>query len=451
MTDADIADPRRPQARRRPVRLGPVARCDREALRRAGRDRHVATRHVAPAGAGQERSSAGSATGLAELFSLPDGYEVVLGNGGSTAFWDIATFGLIRERSQHLSFGEFSAKFAAAAKAAPFLGDPSVLKADPGSRAAAARRGGRRRLRLAAQRDLDRRAWRRSSRVAGADDGRAGRWSTPPPAPAGCRSTSRETDVYYFAPQKSFASDGGLWLALMSPRGARAGRADRGVGRWIPAFLDLHDRDRQLPPGPDVQHPGAGDAVPAGRAARLAQRQRRARLGVDRTADSSSAALRLGREVRRTRRRSSPTRRSARRSSATIDFDDAVDAAAVAKALRANGIVDTEPYRKLGRNQLRVAMFPAIEPDDVEALDRVHRLRRVGDVLAAGASPARKRDRDGGGDQAADEQDRCGQGFVDLGAVGADVGCCASRRRHYRPPDPVNGGVSPGRTGTLVG
>ena len=303
--------------------------------------------------------------GLGELFSLPDGYEVVLGNGGATAFWDIATFGLIREKSQHLTFGEFSSKFAKAAAAGAVPGRPVGDRDRPGHPARAACRGGRRRLRLGAQRDLHRRD---GPRQAGRPT--TARWcsSTRPPAPAACRSTSAEIDVYYFAPQKSFASDGGLWIALMSPAALERAASIAASDRWIPAFFDLPTAIDNSAQEPDLQHPVGRDAVPDGRAARLDERPGRARRRWSQRTTASSDALYGWAE--RTSYTTPYVTDPAHRSLVigTIDFDESIDADAVAEALRANGIVDTEPYRKLGRNQLRVAMYPAIDPADVEAL-----------------------------------------------------------------------------------
>ena len=214
-------------------------------------------------------------SGLAVLFSLPDGYEVVLGNGGATAFWDIATFGLIEQKSQHLSFGEFSAKFASAAAAAPWLSDPSVIKSEPGSRPVAVAEDG-----------VDVYAWAQNETSTAV--------MAPVVRPAGASADSlvlidatsgagglpvdlSETDVYYFAPQKSFASDGGLWLATDLARRPRARGVDRGVRPAHPGVLRPADRDLQLRPQPDLQHPRRRHALPDGRAAGLDERLGRPR------------------------------------------------------------------------------------------------------------------------------------------------------------------------------
>lgn len=302
-------------------------------------------------------------TGLTELFRLPDDYEVLLGIGGATAFWDIATFALIRERSQHLSFGEFSSKFAAAAKAAPFLGDPTVIKSDPGDHPAPKPEDG-----------VDVYALTHNETSTGVampirrvvDDGSLVLVDATSGA-GGIPVDPTQFDVYYFSPQKCFAADGGLWLALCSPaaiaRIEEIGRSDR----WVPASYSLtvaleNSRLDQTYNTPalatlflleqQISWLNAGGGLPfaTGRTA-----QSSAHL-YDWAEKSSYATPFVGDPAKR-----SPV-------VGTIDFADSVDAAAVAKVLRANGIVDTEPYRKLGRNQLRVAMFPAVEPDDVRAL-----------------------------------------------------------------------------------
>jgi phosphoserine aminotransferase len=305
--------------------------------------------------------------GLAGLFSLPDGYEVVLGNGGSTAFWDIATLGLIRERSQHLSFGEFSSKFAKAAAAAPFLGDPEVVTSEPGALPAPHATPG-----------VDAYAWPHNEtstgvmapvrRVDGADDDALVLVDATSGA-GGLPVDISQSDVYYFAPQKSFASDGGLWLALMSPRALARADELAGANRWVPAFLDL-------PTAIDNSRKNQTYNTPAIVTLLLLAEQLDWFNGngglewtVGRTSDSSTRLYTWADKAPYTTPYvADPDARSL--VVGTIDFDESVDAAQVAKALRANGVVDVEPYRKLGRNQLRIGMFPAVEPDDVEALTR---------------------------------------------------------------------------------
>ena len=359
----------------------------------------------------------------------------------STAFWDVAAFGLIRERSAAPGVRRVLAPSSpGAAGTRRSSASPTVIAGRAGHAAAA----------RSPRTGVDVYAWPHNEtstgvmapvrRVAGRR--RRTRWcvSTPPPAPAGCRSTSRRPTSTTSRRRSASPSDGGLWLALMSPRGARA-RVEQiaASGRWIPAFLDLADRDRQL----------AGSTRPT-----TPRRWRRCSCCAEQV-DWLNGQRRAGlgrRAAPRTRRAGSTPGPSKPPYATPFVTDPALRSPvvgddrlrrrrstprAVAKVLRANGIVDTEPYRKLGRNQLRIAMFPAVDPDDVEALTALHRLHRVGDVLAAGASPARKRDRGGGGDQAADEQDRCGQGFVDLGAVGADVGFAPVAGGTTDPPNPV--------------
>ena len=303
--------------------------------------------------------------GLSALFSLPAGYEVVLGNGGSTAFWDAAAFGLVRERALHLTYGEFSAKFAESTTGAPFLADPVIVKADAGS-APAPR----------TDPTCDVLAWAHNETSTGV--------MVPVVRPEGATpdqlvvidATSgagglpvdvREADAYYFAPQKSFAADGGLFLALMSPaaleRVAELDRADR----WIPPFLSL---------AAAVDNSGKDQTLntPAVATLYLLAEQIDWMLGLGGlpgcTARTADSAHRLYTWAEKSEFATPFVREPEHRSQVvgTIDIDDAVDAAAVAKILRANGIVDTEPYRKLGRNQLRVGMFPAVDPDDVSAL-----------------------------------------------------------------------------------
>ena len=304
-------------------------------------------------------------SGLAELFSLPDGYEVVLGNGGSTAFWDAAAFGLVRQRSLHLTYGEFSQKFADTTTGAPFLADPVIVKADPGSAPEPV-----------SDPSVDVIAWAHNETSTGV--------AVPVNRPAGTTddqlvlidATSgagglpvdiTQSDVYYFAPQKGFASDGGLFLAIMSPKALERVAELAASDRWIPPFLSLATA---------VDNSGKDQTYNTPSLATLFLLEDQVRwmnaLGgldgcVARTRDSSD---RLYTWADKSSFASPFVTDPAHRSLVvgTIDFDDAVDAAAVAKALRANGIVDTEPYRKLGRNQLRIGMFPAVEPSDVSAL-----------------------------------------------------------------------------------
>ncbi len=303
--------------------------------------------------------------GLTDLFSLPDGYQVVLGNGGSTVFWDVAALNLVRSRSQHLTFGEFSAKFATVTGGAPFLGAPTVIKADPGDAPAP---------RFEA--DVDAYAWAHNETSTGVTvpvirpDGATDDQLVLVDATSGAGAIDvdiSQTDVYYFAPQKVFAADGGLWIALMSPAALARVEELTATDRWIPESLSLatavdnSDKDQTyntpavatlflLADQIDWINAGGGMAFSAGRSADSAK----ALYG---WAEESAYATPF---VARPELRSPVV--------GTIDFDPSVDAAVVAKVLRANGIVDTEPYRKLGRNQLRVGMFPAVDPADVQAL-----------------------------------------------------------------------------------
>jgi phosphoserine aminotransferase len=303
--------------------------------------------------------------GLAEMFALPDGYEIVLGNGGSTVFWDIATFGLIEQRSLHASFGEFSSKFAAASAAAPFLGDPVVVKSDPGTHPE-----------IAADASVDAYALTHNetstgvamqlARPEGATDGQLVLVDATSAA-GGLRFDPTQTDVYYFAPQKCLASDGGLWLAAMSPAAIERIERIGATDRWIPESLSLtvaldNSRKDQTYNTPALAtvflavqqvewvNENGGLHFAAGRSDRSAEI-------IYGWAEASSFATPFVTD---------PDQRS--HVVATIDLDESIDAPTVSKVLRANGIVDTDSYRKLGRNQLRVALFPAIDPDDVAAL-----------------------------------------------------------------------------------
>jgi phosphoserine aminotransferase len=304
-------------------------------------------------------------SGLTELFSLPDGYEVALGNGGTTAFWDAAAAWIVRERALHLTYGEFSAKFAKATANAPFLGDPIVIEAAPGDAPAPI-----------ADPAADVVAWAHNETSTGvmvpverpADSGDALVLIDATSGAGGLPVDVADADAYYFAPQKSFGAEGGLWLALLSPAAiARIEELDGAAGRWQPEFLSL-------PTALDNSRKEQTYNTPALATLLLLADQVEWMLGnggldwcVQRTSDSSG---RLYGWAERSEVATPFVADPAKRSLVvgTIDFADSVDAAALAAALRANGIVDVEPYRKLGRNQLRVGMFPAVEPDDVEAL-----------------------------------------------------------------------------------
>ena len=304
-------------------------------------------------------------SGLGQLFTLPDGYEVVLGNGGTTAFWDVAVLNLVRERSEHLVFGEFSSKFAAATKAAPFLADPVVVESEPGTHPLARAEAG-----------VDAYAFTHNEtstgvamdlrRVDGADDGALVLVDATSGA-GGLPVDVAQTDVYYFAPQKSFASDGGLWLALMSPAAVQRVADVQATGRWVPAFSDLQIAIDNSRLDQTYNTPALATLFLLAEQVDWFNAQGGLAWTTERTAESSRRLYTWAdKSDFATPFVTDPSMRSA--VVGTIDFDDSVDAATVAKVLRANGIVDTEPYRKLGRNQLRIAMFPAVEPDDVEAL-----------------------------------------------------------------------------------
>lgn len=301
--------------------------------------------------------------GLRQLFSLPDGYEVVLGNGGSTAFWDAAAFGLVDKRSLHLTYGEFSSKFASAVAKNPFVGDPIVVKADPGSAPAPQ-----------ADPSADLIAWAHNEtstgvavpvqRPAGSGDALITIDATS--AAGGLPVDITDADVYYFAPQKNFAGDGGLWISLMSAALARV-EAVAASGRWVPEFLSLPIAIENSVKNQTYNTPAIGTLVLLAEQIDWLNGNGGLEWAVKRTADSSQRLYSWAEAASfATPFVADPALRS--QVVGTVDFNDDVDAAAVAKTLRANGIVDTEPYRKLGRNQLRVGMFPAVEPEDVSAL-----------------------------------------------------------------------------------
>ncbi len=305
--------------------------------------------------------------GIGDLLNLPDGYEVALGNGGTTAFWDAATCGLVRERALHLVYGEFSSKFAACTRQAPFLADPVVIEAPAGDAPEPA-----------SDPDVDVIAWAHNETSTGV--------MVPVTRPAGAESalvvidaTSgaaglpvdiAQSDVYYFAPQKGFASDGGLWLAVLSPDAVArieelGGQTDS--ARWVPDFLSLPTALENSRKDQTYNTPAIATLLMLADQLDWMLEQGGLDAMVTRTTASSDHlyAWADGHP------HATPfVAEAAKRSLVvgTIDFDDDVDAAAVAATLRANGIVDTEPYRKLGRNQLRVAMFPATDPADVQAL-----------------------------------------------------------------------------------
>lgn len=305
--------------------------------------------------------------GLADLWDLPEGYEVVLGNGGTTTFWDVATFGLIENRSQHLSFGEFSSKFAQAVAAAPHLDDPMIVSSPPGTHPEAEAAAGVDLYALTHNETSTgvmmglRRPERIDTGALVAVDATSGA--------AGLRFDARETDVYYFAPQKGFASDGGLWVAVLSPAAVERAKQIRESGRWAPASLDINIAIEQSRLDQTYNTPAVATLVMFAHQLEWIL----AGGGMDFSAGRSERSARtLYGWAEQTGYTNPFVAKPDERSNvvATIDFDETVDAAMVARILRANGVLDTEPYRKLGRNQLRIAMFPAIEPGDIEALTR---------------------------------------------------------------------------------
>ncbi len=310
---------------------------------------------------------AGIRSGIKELFDVPDDFEIVLGNGGTTAFWDAAACGLVRERALHLSFGEFGAKFAACTDGAPFLAEPIVVEAKPGDAPDPV-----------AHPAADVLAWPHNETSTGV--------MLPVVRPAGTGADQlvvidatsgagglpveiQAADAYYFAPQKGLASDGGLWLAILSPAAVARIEEIAASDRWIPAFLSLKIALQNARSEQTYNTPAIGTLLLL--AYQLEWMLAAGGLGamVARTSVSSAHLYSWA----QTHSLAHPfVKDPAKRSLVvgTIDFDDAVDAGGLASTLRANGIVDVEPYRKLGRNQLRIAMFPATDPADVEALTR---------------------------------------------------------------------------------
>ena len=304
-------------------------------------------------------------TGLALLFGLPEDYLVVLGNGGSTSFWEIAAFGLITNRSQHLSFGEFSAKFATVTGAAPWLADPSVIKSEPGTHPAPH-----------AQAGIDAYAFTHNEtstgvampirRVAGADDG-ALVLVDATSAAGGIAVDPSQFDAYYFAPQKCFGSDGGLWLALLSPAAVDRAARIAASGRYIPEFLSLQTAINNSRLQQTYNTPSVATLILLAEQIDWMLGQGGMAWTTERTATSSGILYTWAeKSVLANPFVADPSLRS--QVVVTIDFADSVQATAISAALRANGIVDTDSYRKLGRNQLRIGTFPAVEPADVEAL-----------------------------------------------------------------------------------
>lgn len=304
--------------------------------------------------------------GLTSLFNLPEGYEVILGNGGSTAFWDIATSGLIESRSQHLVFGEFSSKFAASSKEAPFLGEPTIIKTEPGSHPVAVAEAG-----------IDVYALTHNETSTGV--------SMPILHPAGTDGAlvlvdatsaagglmvdAKEFDTYYFAPQKSFASDGGLWIAIMSPAAIARAAKIKASGRWIPAFFDLEIAIENSRLDQTYNTPALVTLMLLAEQIEWMNSNGGLTFAAGRSEKSSNTLYSWAEKTSYTTPFvTDPAMRS--KVVGTINFDDAIDATKISAALRENGIVDTEPYRKLGKNQLRIGMFPAVEPSDVEALTK---------------------------------------------------------------------------------
>lgn len=303
--------------------------------------------------------------GVSELLNAPEDYQVVLGIGGATAFWDTAAFGLVREKAQHLSFGEFGSKFAKVTNSAPFLDDSVILQADPGTRPVPRAESG-----------VDVYAWPQNEtstgvaapvhRIDGADDDALVLIDATSGA-GGLPVDVQQSDVYYFSPQKNFASDGGLWLGLFSPAAIERAEEIAATNRWVPDFLNLKTAIDNSAKNQTYNTPALATLIMLNEQLTWMNTNGGLDFATGRTKDSSDRVYTWAEAssyatpfVTRPEDRSQVI--------VTIDFKDDVDAATVAAVLRANGIVDTEPYRKLGRNQLRIATFTAIDPEDVSAL-----------------------------------------------------------------------------------
>jgi phosphoserine aminotransferase len=304
-------------------------------------------------------------SGLGELLGAPDGYEIALGNGGTTAFWDAAAAWLVRERALHLTYGEFSQKFAKVTAGAPFLADPIVVEAEPGDAPAPV-----------SDSAVDVLAWAQNetstgvmvevTRPEGAGDALVLIDATS--GAGGLPVDVSQADAYYFAPQKAFGADGGIWLALLSPAAiARIEELDTATDRWQPGFLSLKTALDNSRKEQTYNTPALATLLLLADQVEWMLSNGGLEWCVERTSASSGALYGWAEQAAfASPFVADPAKRSL--VVGTIDFDDSIDAAALAAALRANGIVDVEPYRKLGRNQLRVGMFPSVEPGDVEAL-----------------------------------------------------------------------------------
>jgi phosphoserine aminotransferase len=315
--------------------------------------------------------------GLSTLFNLPEGYEIITSLGGATAFWDAASFGLIREKSAHLTYGEFSGKFATVSKKAPWLAEPEIHAFEPGTAPATSELDGT---------DADLVGWAHNETSTGAmvavkrpkTDGLVAVDATS--GAGGLPVDIAETDVYYFSPQKCFASDGGLWFAAFSPAALERVEEIKASDRYIPAFLDLKTAVDNSRKNQTYNTPAVATLLMMDNQVQWMNENGGLDGMVARTTESSSILYDWAEgRAETTPFVTDPASRSL--VVGTIDFDDSIDATVIAKTLRANGIIDTEPYRKLGRNQLRIGMFPAIEPEDIRTLTKA-----IDHILEAGVA-----------------------------------------------------------------
>lgn len=315
--------------------------------------------------------------GLSTLFNLPEGYEIITSLGGATAFWDAASFGLIREKSAHLTYGEFSGKFATVSKKAPWLAEPEIHAFEPGTAPATSELDGT---------DADLVGWAHNETSTGAmvavkrpkTDGLVAVDATS--GAGGLPVDIAETDVYYFSPQKCFASDGGLWFAAFSPAALERVEEIKASDRYIPAFLDLKTAVDNSRKNQTYNTPAVATLLMMDNQVQWMNENGGLDGMVARTTESSSILYDWAEgRAETTPFVTDPASRSL--VVGTIDFDDSIDATVIAKTLRANDIIDTEPYRKLGRNQLRIGMFPAIEPEDIRTLTKA-----IDHILEAGVA-----------------------------------------------------------------
>ena len=310
--------------------------------------------------------------GLAEYFAIPDGWQVVLGNGGASAFWEVACASLISRKAAFGSYGSFSGKFAASAAKAPFLEEPVVFKAEYGSCAIPEYTEG-----------VDAYCWAQNEtstgvaapvqRVAGSLDQHALTLIDATSGAGGLPIDIAQTDAYYFSPQKVFGSDGGLWVAILSPDAVeRAEAVERsaeleGARRWVPPFLSLTQALANSKKDQTLNTPAIATLVMLNEQVKWLNNKGGLDWAATRCAKSADTLYQWAERSDYAKPFvTDPAIRS--HVVVTIDLDESIQASTVVAVLQDNGIVDTSGYRKLGRNQLRIGVFPSVKPSDVEAL-----------------------------------------------------------------------------------